>query len=86
MAKFEVFIDELINHQTRVIVEADNVDQVNDAIEITDDEFNRSGTFASDYVSILEENIKVISVDEEYSEDVKEVECNDFNKLLEEEM
>lgn len=82
MAKFEIFVNELVNHQHRVVVEAESEDEVEEALDYADD--YREDT-ADDYVYRIREKLKVLEHDDDYSSWSKEVECDDFNEIEEEE-
>ena len=82
MPKFELFVNELVNHQHRVVVEAESEDEVIEALEYADDE---NCDFASDYISCVQEKLTILEVNDDYSEDVKEVECDDCNEIKEQE-
>lgn len=78
MAKFEIFIDELVNHQHRFVVEAESEEQVEEALDYADDCGENT---ADDYGYRLREKLKVLEHDDEYFVDVKEIEFNDFSEL-----
>jgi hypothetical protein len=78
MAKFELFVNELVNHQHRVIVEAESEDEVEGALQHADDCGEER---ADDYIYRLREKLTVLEHDDEYSVEPKEVECDDFNEM-----
>lgn len=79
--KFEIFVNELVNHQHRVVVEANSEEEVNEVLDFADE--CRENT-AEDYIHRIRQKLKVLEHDNEYSVDSEEVECDDFNEIKEE--
>lgn len=80
MPKFEIIIDELVNHQHRVVVAAQNEYEVEEALDYAD---SCRDDFACDYVDRIGERLEILRYDDVYGEDVKGVDFNDFNELKE---
>ena len=76
--KFALYINELVNHEHRVVVEAESEDEVEDALQYADD--CREDT-ADDYVYRIKEKLEVLEHDDDYSVDPKGVECDDFYEM-----
>ena len=78
--KFALYINELVKHQHRVVVEAENEEEVEDALQYADD--CREDT-ADDYVYRIRERLEVLEHDDDHSVEPKEVECDDFIEIAE---
>lgn len=78
MKKFEILVNEIVNHQHRVIVEAESEEDVEDALNYADSQYV---TCAYDYIYNLKDMLKVVDVEEECFVDIKEVEGEDFNEI-----
>lgn len=78
MKKFEILVNEIVNHQHRVIAEAESEEDVEDALNYAD---SQRAICADDYIYNLKDMLKVVDVEEEYFVDIKEVECEDFNEI-----
>lgn len=78
MKKFEILVNEIVNHQHRVIVEAESEEDVEGALNYAD---SQRATCAYDYICNLKDMLKVVDVEEEYFVDIEAVEVEDFNEV-----
>lgn len=78
MKKFEILVDEIVNNQHRVVVEANTEDEVENALDYAD---NCREDFADDYVFRIEKKLTVLEHDSEHFEDVKDCSCEEFYEI-----
>lgn len=83
MAKFEIIIDEDVRHQHKVVVEASSEDEVSEVLDYAD---NCREDTANNYICRIGKKLNVLEVDNDYSVEPKEVACNNFNEIKEEEI